>query len=472
MLNINPKVTVPFVALALLGTSSLAGDAESLPAGTCLASRLVGAGVSDTAHEKHAEIIDLMVDCSNERVACAIVRCEDVDERDFAVPLSELRFTTNEDGDQVVTLSREALASQKSFAAGEFELVSNLDIDGVSRTTRLHRASEVRGTAIENSAGESLGEIDDIVVNLNDGDVPFAVVAIGGFLGIGEDRHPVPVNAFRAPSGEPESDTLVLDIPKERLESAPHFPRGQYPNPTDEAYITKLRDHYRGEFGDGIAFATGATTSRVSQMLGMKVVGASDEKIGSIDDLVLDESSGKVEYAVISCGGFLGIGDKLVFVPRESLTHSADGESCRLDVTKETLETAVEYNDEFVSKLSDPACCASIGRPFMVRETGATGIRPVMASKLIESNIRSTADGEALGQMEDLAIDPSSGEIRYAVILLEEADDELFAIRWNELQPSPSSDGVKLDVDRVTVMNERGFPKNHWPSERKQSDKN
>jgi hypothetical protein len=31
---------------------------------------------------------------------------------------------------------------------------------------------------------------------------------------------------------------------------------------------------------------------------------------------------------------------------------------------------------------------------------------------------------------------------------------------------------VKLDVDRATVMNERGFPKSHWPSERKQNDEN
>jgi sporulation protein YlmC with PRC-barrel domain len=196
------------------------------------------------------------------------------------------------------------------------------------------------------------------------------------------------------------------------------FAWGKYPNPTDEQYIAKLRDHYRGEFSDGLAFATGTTTDRASKMLGKKVVDATGKEIGSIDDLILDQSNGKIEYAVLSCGGFLGIGDKLVVVPRESLTHDAGTATCTLDVTKESLESAVEYDDELLTKLSDPACCASIGRPFLVRETGATGIRPVLATKLIKCDITSSETGEEVGQMKDLAIDPTSGKVRYAVILL------------------------------------------------------
>jgi sporulation protein YlmC with PRC-barrel domain len=63
--------------------------------------------------------------------------------------------------------------------------------------------------------------------------------------------------------------------------------------------------------------------ARANAMIGTSVRGSSGEKIGTIDDLLLGSDS-KVNYAVVSVGGFLGIGDRLVAVPMGELQTAAD----------------------------------------------------------------------------------------------------------------------------------------------------
>ncbi len=466
-LSIHSHPLIPIVAVAVLAPAGHSRDDARLPAGTCLASDMVGAQVVDAMNEKHAEIVDLMIDCHGERVACAVIRCDEVDGKEFAVPTSSLRLSIDENGARHVLIGKTLLGSQKSFPAGSFDSIPHLGLDGVWPSTVLHRATEMCGTAIENPVGESLGAIDDLAIDLDDGDVPFAVVAIGGFLGLGEERHPVPLSALEAKENDAGDPIVLLDVSKERLEAAPHFPRGDLPATIDDAYVANLRSHYRGQFGTGLAFATGGSIERASDLVGGRVVGAAGEEIGTIDDLILDRSTGKVEYAIVSCGGFLGIGDEKIVVPLGVLSHGESGASdavATLDVTKEVLETGVRFDDGLLAKLEDPAALGTIARPFQVRETMARGILPVLASDVIDRELHD-ADAAKLGSVSDLAIDRATGDVRYAVVLLTEADDDLFAVRWKELHPTASENGVKLDVDAATVRNERRFPTNDWPSE-------
>ncbi len=65
------------------------------------------------------------------------------------------------------------------------------------------------------------------------------------------------------------------------------------------------------------------TGYRTSKVVGAKVVNNSGDTVGTIDDLIVTPTE-KVPYAVLSVGGFLGIGDKLVIVPYSSLAVSND----------------------------------------------------------------------------------------------------------------------------------------------------
>jgi sporulation protein YlmC with PRC-barrel domain len=70
------------------------------------------------------------------------------------------------------------------------------------------------------------------------------------------------------------------------------------------------------------------------------VVNGANEDIGTIEDFMIDLESGRVNYAVLSFGGFLGMGDKLFAVPYEALRIDPENERFVLDVPKERLEKA------------------------------------------------------------------------------------------------------------------------------------
>jgi sporulation protein YlmC with PRC-barrel domain len=92
-----------------------------------------------------------------------------------------------------------------------------------------------------------------------------------------------------------------------------------------------------------------ATAYRASELTGASVVNEKDERIGTIDDIIITDDD--ETYAVISVGGFLGIGDRLVVVPYDSLKIKTDekGEITRDDkivlegATKEELVKLPEF---------------------------------------------------------------------------------------------------------------------------------
>ena len=79
---------------------------------------------------------------------------------------------------------------------------------------------------------------------------------------------------------------------------------------------------------------------------GTAVYGADDQKIGSIERVMIDKLSGKVSYAVLSFGGFLGIGDDHYPLPWQSLKYDTALGGYRTNVTQQQLEGAPKYADE------------------------------------------------------------------------------------------------------------------------------
>lgn len=85
-----------------------------------------------------------------------------------------------------------------------------------------------------------------------------------------------------------------------------------------------------------------ALGQRASKLIGATVVNSNDERIGTIDDLVVNPQD-KVTYAVISVGGFLGIGSKLVAVPFYSLKTVKEERLMLPGATKEALKGLPEF---------------------------------------------------------------------------------------------------------------------------------
>ncbi|WP_395515700.1 PRC-barrel domain-containing protein [Pseudorhizobium flavum] len=78
---------------------------------------------------------------------------------------------------------------------------------------------------------------------------------------------------------------------------------------------------------------------------GTRVYGADGQHIGSIERVLLEKRGGRVAYAVLSFGGFLGIGDDYYPLPWEKLNYDEELDGYRIDLTKDQITGAPRYND-------------------------------------------------------------------------------------------------------------------------------
>ncbi len=102
-------------------------------------------------------------------------------------------------------------------------------------------ATSLIGDQVRNAAGEDLGQIEDLMIDLQEGSVSYAVLSFGGFLGIGSKLFAVPLEAMVV---DPDEHELVLDINRERLEHAPGFDKDNWPDGSDHDWTAAVYRYY------------------------------------------------------------------------------------------------------------------------------------------------------------------------------------------------------------------------------------
>jgi sporulation protein YlmC with PRC-barrel domain len=107
-------------------------------------------------------------------------------------------------------------------------------------TIDLIASNKVEGTAVYNRQGEKLGEVYNFMVGKRSGEVAYAIMSFGGFLGIGQKYHPLPWNALIYDTGK---KGYVIDANKERLMGAPSYQAGEEPFSLPE-YRQQVRDYW------------------------------------------------------------------------------------------------------------------------------------------------------------------------------------------------------------------------------------
>ena len=107
--------------------------------------------------------------------------------------------------------------------SGTLELDPTGEGVAVDETPRLIASNKVEGTAVYNRAGERLGTVYNFMVDKISGQVAYAVLSFGGFLGLGESYHPLP---WRALAYDTQLGGYVVDVDKDRLTEAPRYDEG------------------------------------------------------------------------------------------------------------------------------------------------------------------------------------------------------------------------------------------------------
>lgn len=109
-------------------------------------------------------------------------------------------------------------------------------------TASLISAGKVQGTNVYNTQGESLGEVYDLMIDKRSGKIAYTVMSFGGFLGMGENYHPLPWNTLKY---DTRQGGYVVGLTRQQLEGAPTFARDETPAWGDRGYEQGIHDYYK-----------------------------------------------------------------------------------------------------------------------------------------------------------------------------------------------------------------------------------
>lgn len=110
-----------------------------------------------------------------------------------------------------------------------------------TKIRRVLSAGSIIGDPVRNTRGEDLGEIKELMVDLSEGRIAYAVLSFGGILGIGDKLFAIPWQAF---SVSQEEKALVLDVEKEKMENAPGFDKNNWPDMADVSWGKGIHSYY------------------------------------------------------------------------------------------------------------------------------------------------------------------------------------------------------------------------------------
>lgn len=217
--------------------------------------------------------------------------------------------------------------------------------------------------------------------------------------------------------------------------------------------------------------STGESTSRdmrASKLIGMDVKNAQGDKLGKIDDVMVDIDNERAAYVVLSAGGALGIGDRMVAVPASSFKAGNDKDGVLLNATAEQLKKAPSYDAKKEPNFSRDSYRGEVDRYFFKEDTvrhTKEGAKLMSAKYLVGKNINDRAAHDA-GEIEDLVLNLGNAG-SYVVMEVDKSwspGNKLVAVPFAALTyPSRPDLDLLLNIDRKVVENAKGFTDNKWP---------
>jgi len=202
-------------------------------------------------------------------------------------------------------------------------------------TSSLIASDRVEGTAVYDAQGKRIGKVEQLVIDKAGGYVAYAVLSFGGFLGIGANRYPIPWPML---DYDEKLGGYRVDVTEEQLEDAPKIELG-------ESWEQTNRDRHEEVYGyweQPAPAQEGQPSSLIASdgVEGMPVYDVRGKRIGKVERLMIDKLTGEIAYAVLSFGGFLGVGADHYPIPWSMLTYNEKPDGFQVDITEEELRNA------------------------------------------------------------------------------------------------------------------------------------
>jgi len=235
------------------------------------------------------------------------------------------------------------------------------------------RASKLIGSDVRNAQNENLGEIKDLIIDVNNDRVYYAILSFGGFLGLGDKLFAYPVSAFTQTGND---DKVILNVDKARLKGAPGFAARDFP----DFNAPKYRTDVDGYFGPTAAVKPmpNQMLRRASEWIGKDINDRNGKDVGEIEDLVVNMGNGKIHYAVVEFDKSWSLNDKLLAVPMKALHHTTTSKDLVWDIDKSRVDTSLAFDKNRWPNLNDPKHLVDVDRYLLVLVPTA-GAAPGMA---------------------------------------------------------------------------------------------
>lgn len=298
--------------------------------------------------------------------------------------------------------------------------------DTSTRPQRTHdlrgaaKGSDVMGMPVQNLQGEKLGKVNDLALNLESGRIVEVSVSSGGVMGIDKTYTAVPPGVLHC---DPSQKFFELDANKEKFNAAPRFDSSKWGEGTQSNEVTDVYGYY-GEpsyfmaQGDGSSSSDlhGASASTLprnmdgtintngsrsvdlvhneeavrndqgtnywsstrdswyqlgyvslaSKVMGLTVKNLQDEKLGKVENLIVDLPSGRIIAVIISSGAYLGMDGELSAVPPSAFRFNTGHDTLQLDASREMLDSAPHFKSNQWPDFREPGYTMGVYRAYQV----------------------------------------------------------------------------------------------------------
>jgi sporulation protein YlmC with PRC-barrel domain len=203
-------------------------------------------------------------------------------------------------------------------------------------------AQDIAGRMLRDPQGREAGRIQSVIVDLEKGNAVYALVGSAGALEIGESYVAVPFSALHL---SPDEDVMNVSLGLDRIAAGPRFDPDRLNELGDPGRVGQIYGHYaipmpsgyvlpplgeRADHPDSFVLVRPGETVRLDptrtlarEVRGETVKAANGDAIGEIDRIMVDPSTRRVAYLLLSRGGFLGLGEEWVPIPPQAIAWSS-----------------------------------------------------------------------------------------------------------------------------------------------------
>lgn len=362
------------------------------------------------------------------------------------------------------------------------------------------KISEVLGKSVVNRDNEKLGTAEDVVINQN-GDLEYLVLSRGGVLGIGDRLIPLPWDAVQL---NKEKGVIVVDIHEQQLTNAPSYAKDDWKAFEQLHQDKKVQGYYASKPQSGKAKPgeaqkpQGTDTEsedltkqppksetmqeqgllRVNEVMGKAVKNTRGEELGTVEDLAVGAKQ-RISYVILSHGGLLGIGDRLIPLPWSAVQLDQKANVVIVKTDKKQLEKAPNFARNEWTKLDQPDWTDKIASYFGSKpesgqnaesrvqkaEAGKETVRKPDRTTQIVGNTVKNPQGEELGKVEDLVFG-ENGCIRYLAVSYGSSlgmGGRLIPIPWSVADLGGEKGTVIVNADKQKLEKAPSLESKDWP---------